>query len=69
MTPGARNWLFGAAYMDYGTRPTSSYARFVFFPSETSTQFWVRMSLAAVMSIVMMWIGIRAGRAMQRVRR
>ncbi|PWT86760.1 MAG: hypothetical protein C5B57_00500 [Blastocatellia bacterium] len=69
MSPAARNWLFGAAYMDYGTRPTSSYARFVFFPSETATQFWVRMSLAAVMSVLMTWIGIHAGRAMQRVRR
>jgi hypothetical protein len=69
MTPAARNWFFGAGYMDYGTRPTSTYARFLFFPSETVTQFWVRLSLAAIMSVAMTWIGIRAGRAMQRVRR
>jgi hypothetical protein len=30
MTPHARNWLFGAAYMDFSTPARSAYARFVF---------------------------------------
>jgi hypothetical protein len=69
MTPSARNWVFGTAYMDYGTRPTSAYARFVFLESETARQFSMRMMFAAITSMLMAWLGIHAGRLMQRVRR
>src|SRR4029077_14017547 len=30
LSPWARNWFFGAHYLDYTTRPTSPLARFVF---------------------------------------
>jgi hypothetical protein len=70
MTTGARNWLFGAAYMDFSTSPRSAYARFEFFPREaTSVQFWRGMVIAMLVSSAMMWIGLHAGRAMQRIRR
>ena len=70
MTPYARNWVFGAAYMDYGTPPNSSYARFVFHETGgTAIQFWRGMLVSAVASCAMMWLGLHAGRLMQRVRR
>ena len=70
MTPGARNRLFGAAYMDFSTPPRSSYARFVFFAREaTAAQFWRGMIIAALVSCAMMWLGLHAGRAMQKVKR
>jgi hypothetical protein len=70
MSPHARNAFFGAAYMGYNTQPTSAYARFVFLQREaTAGQFWRGMLVAAFISCVMAWLGLWAGRAMQRVRR
>ena len=70
MTPLARNWFFGTHYFDFSTSPRSMYARYLFFPREsTSTQFWRGMLVAAAIAYVMAWAGLHAGRAMQRVRR
>ena len=70
MTPRARNWFFGAMYFDFSTRPTSPYARYAFFFREpTAMQFWRGMLVAALMSCVMTWIGVRAGQGMRKVRR
>jgi hypothetical protein len=70
MTPLARNRVFGTAYFDYGTSARSAYARYVFYAREaTPAQFWRGMLIALVVSGVMMWIGLRAGRGMQRVQR
>jgi len=70
MTPLARNPVFGTAYFDYGTNPRSAYARYAFYPREgTPTQFWRGMLIALAVSALMMWVGLRAGRAMQRVQR
>jgi hypothetical protein len=70
MTPLARNRLFGAHYFDYGTNPMSAYARFMFVPREAAVpQFWSRMVLAAVLSCLMTWMGLRVGRAWQQVKR
>jgi hypothetical protein len=70
MSAAARNWFFGTAYMDYGTRATSPYAQFLFIAREaTPAQFGQRLLLATVVSMLMMWIGIHAGLAMRRVRR
>ena len=44
MSPLARNWFFGTAYMDYGTPPTSLYARFEFVPPEPAGRFWTRLA-------------------------
>jgi len=70
MTPLARNWFFGAEYMDYGTPPRSAYARNVFVTREaTATQFWRGMLIAALIACLMMWVGVHVGRRMRMVRR
>jgi hypothetical protein len=70
MLPIARNRFFGAHYMDYSTRPTSAYARFQFLNRDpTSALFWRGMIIAFLLSCLMMWIGLHAGRVMQRVKR
>jgi hypothetical protein len=56
--------------MDYSTRPTSAYARFQFLNRDpTSALFWRGMIIAFLLSCLMMWIGLHAGRVMQRVKR
>jgi hypothetical protein len=67
LSPHARNYFFGAGYLGYNTQPTSPYARFVF--AQGDVQIWRGMLVAAVMSCLMAWLGLWAGRAMQRVRR
>jgi hypothetical protein len=67
MTPLARNWFFGTAYMDYGTPASSVYARFEFLPPDP--RFARGMIIAVLISCFMMWIGLHAGGAMQRVKR
>ena len=70
MTPLARNWFFGTAYMDFSTPPQSFYARNEFFYNESTTpQFWRGMLVAAVISCLTMWIAVHAGRMMQKVKR
>jgi hypothetical protein len=69
MSPPARNWIFGTTYQDYGTPPTSLYARFLFVPADPAPQFWWGLAIAALTTCVMTYIGLHAGRAMQRVRR
>jgi hypothetical protein len=67
MTPLARNWFFGAAYMDFSTRPSSPYARFEF--AAANAPLGRGMLAAALLACLMMWLGLHAGRAMQRVKR
>ena len=69
MSPLARNWFFGTAYMDFSTPPTSLYARFEFVPPETLLQLGRGLLIAVVTSCVMTYAGLHAGRAMQRVNR
>jgi hypothetical protein len=69
MTPLARNWVFGTEYMDFSTPAWSLYARSLFIPREAALQFWRGMFGATISSCVMVWLGIHAGRAMQKVRR
>ncbi len=69
MTPLARNWVFGTDYMDFSTPARSLYARFVFVPPEAAAQFWRGMLVATITSCVMVWLGIHAGRSMQKVQR
>ena len=70
MSPQSRNWVFGTNYFDYNMPLWSPYANFQFIPAEaTAGQFWRRMLLAGVTVWAMMWVGLRAGRAMERVRR
>jgi hypothetical protein len=69
MSPLARNRFFGTAYLDYGTRPTSLYARFQFVPPDPAPQFVRGMLVALAVCCAMGWVGVVAGRSMRRVRR
>jgi hypothetical protein len=70
MSPQSRNWVFGTTYFDYNMPLWSPYANFQFIPAEaTAGQFWRRMLVAGVTMWAMLWVGLRAGRAMERVRR
>ena len=70
LSPAARNWFFGGGYVDFGTPVQSPLARFEFFYREQeAAQFWRVMVMAGLMACFMSWIGIHAGRAMQKVRR
>lgn len=70
LTPSARNWFFGSGYLDFGSGPRSPLARYVFFEREpTAMMFWRGMAIAALVSCFMAWLGVHAGRAMQKVRR
>jgi hypothetical protein len=62
-------WFFGTAYRDYGTPATSLYARFEFVPSEAAAVLAGGLSTAAIVSCLMAYAGLLAGRAMQRVQR
>jgi len=68
MTPLARNWFFGTAYMDFSTPVQSRYAQFQFY-ADASQRYWPGMLIAALISSLMMWLGLHAGRAMRKVRR
>jgi len=70
MTPLARNWFFGTGYMDFSTPVGSYYASYEFFHHEPTPMLFLRgMVIAALLTCLMTWIGLRAGRAMQKVRR
>lgn len=70
MSPSARNWFFGSGYLDFSTPPNSPLARYDYFVRESSRMlFWRGMMIAGLVSCVMAWLGMHAGRAMQKVRR
>jgi hypothetical protein len=70
LSPAARNWFFGGAYLDFATPPTSPLARFEFFYREpTAAMFWRNMLIAAMTAWLFSWAGMHLGRAMQKVRR
>jgi hypothetical protein len=68
MSPGARNWFFGAKYFGYNYPPTSYYARYLFYP-EPPGVFPKEMALAVFAAILTTWIGLGWGTWMQRIRR
>jgi hypothetical protein len=70
LSPAARNWFFGGHYLDFATPPRSPLVTFEHFYREpTPMLFWRGMLFAALMAWFMAWIGMHAGRAMQKVRR
>ena len=65
-----QNWFWGAGYVDFATPPRSPLALFEFYYREPSPMlFWRGMLFAGLMAWFMAWIGMHAGRAMQKVRR
>jgi hypothetical protein len=70
MSPGARNWFFGAHYLAYFIRPTSHLGSNQFYPGETTRmQFWLVMTGAVGVSILSSRIGLASGGWLRRVRR
>ncbi len=70
LTPAARNWFFGGGYVDFATPSWSALARYEHYIREpTAAMFWRNMLIAAAVAWFMAWIGLHAGRAMQKVRR
>ena len=69
-SPAARNWFFGSGYLDFSTPPRSPLATYEFFYREPEAMMFGRnMIIALAVAWLMAWLGIHAGRAMQRVRR
>ncbi|HTP36265.1 MAG TPA: hypothetical protein VMJ75_29025 [Candidatus Acidoferrales bacterium] len=69
MSPLARNWLFGSKYFNYAISPTSYYARYLFFPTESGSDFWRESAWAFVTAILTTRLGLAAGSWMRRIRR
>jgi hypothetical protein len=69
-SPGARNWFFGAGYVDFSTRPDSIYALHKFVSNEEiGLGFDTGMWLALACAIVSSWLGLTWGNWMRRIRR
>jgi hypothetical protein len=69
MSPAARNWVFGTGYFGYYTRPTSIYARYLFFPTETGAALWEEAAIALALAICGTRFGLAWGDWMRRIRR
>jgi hypothetical protein len=68
MTPAARNWVFGAHYVDFYTPPEWAVPRFWDY-EHSSWDFAVSMSLALAIAAVGARLGIACGAWMRRLRR
>jgi hypothetical protein len=70
MTPAARNWFFGTAYLDFSTPERSFYAQYRFYPRDGSlAHFAAGMAAAAAVCCLMTWMAMHAGPSLRRVRR
>src|SRR5205823_11521150 len=68
LSPAARNWFFGAHYIDYLTTPTSPIARFQFLDMDRG-EFWTNLVLALFFAILMTRLGMAWGDSLRRIRR
>jgi hypothetical protein len=67
---GARNGIFGSAYFDYLTGPTSYQRRYLFWKLEpTTVAFWNQMALALLCAVLTTRLGLAAGNWMRKVQR
>ena len=70
MTPLARNWVFGTTYVDFSTPPNSLYIGNTFVDDDGGLlRFLLGMLIAAVLSVVTSWVGLRGGAALCKVKR
>jgi hypothetical protein len=70
MSPASRNWFFATNNIPYFIPPDSHWARYIWFPTEsTPLQFGIRMALALVAAILMTRVGLVWGDWMRRLRR
>lgn len=68
LSPAARNWVFGAHYFDYATRPNSPIANFRFIDLDRG-EFWTNLVLALFFAIIMSRLGLAWGESLRHVRR
>ncbi|MBV9498336.1 MAG: hypothetical protein JO138_03075, partial [Acidobacteriaceae bacterium] len=69
MSPAARNRFFGSMYLWYGLPPTSYMARNLFWPFETSAEFWRGIALALVLCGLAVRWGLSRGEWMRSIQR
>jgi hypothetical protein len=70
MSPAARNWFFAADNYPYFIPSTSFWVRNLFVPTEpTLAAFWMRMTTALIVGVLMTRIGLAWGDWMRRIRR
>ncbi len=69
MSPGARNRFFGSMYLWYGLPPTSYMARNLFWPYETTAEFWRGIVLALLLCGLAVRWGLSRGEWMRSVQR
>jgi hypothetical protein len=69
-SPAARNWVFGTQYFPFFVPLDDEWVRYVFTQVESSSsEFWVRMSIALAVAILSSRAGLALGGWMRRVRR
>jgi hypothetical protein len=70
MSPAARNWFFAADNYPYFIPSTSFWVRNLFVPTEpTLAAFWLRMTTALIVGLLLTRIGLAWGDWMRRIRR
>jgi hypothetical protein len=67
MSPESRNRFFGTTYVWYSLPPTSFFARNLFLPFETTTQFWRGIALAVLLCFLAIRWGISRGEWMRKI--
>jgi hypothetical protein len=69
-SPAARNWIFGAQHIPFFVPSNSDYVRYVFTPLEqSSSEFWLTMTLALAVAVILTRIGFAWGTGMSRLQR
>jgi len=69
MSPGARNWFFGAKYFSYFIRPTSFYVRYLFFPTEQGSDLLQEWAWTLATAALTIRLGLATAAWMRGVRR
>jgi hypothetical protein len=69
MSPAAHNWVFGNGYLGYYVRPTSLYARHLYYPSEQGAAFLTEAFIGLAVAIGATRLGLAWGDWMRRIRR
>ncbi|MEO7653613.1 MAG: hypothetical protein ABIZ80_24405, partial [Bryobacteraceae bacterium] len=69
-SPASRTWVFGTQHVPYFVPPTSDYARYAFTTLEhTAAEFWIKMTAALAIAILMTRLGFAWGEGIERIRR
>lgn len=69
MSPAARNRFFGSMYLWYGLPPTTYMARNMFWPYETTAEFWRGIAFALLLCGLAVRWGLSRGEWMRSIKR